>query len=139
MMNQFSLLTKSLLLAAHYHAQQQRKSDGSPYINHVIEVIDILVNIANVRDENELCAAALHDSLEDTKITKKQIADEFGSCVLEMVDALTDNKTLPLTARRAYILEQLRKKPSTVQRIKLADICSNASATPRGWSYKQIT
>ena len=53
MMNHFALLAKSLRLAAQHHAQQQRKSDGSPYINHLIEVVDMLVNIAHVQDENE--------------------------------------------------------------------------------------
>ena len=47
MMNHFALLAKSLRLASQYHAQQQRKSDGSPYINHLIEVVDMLVNIAH--------------------------------------------------------------------------------------------
>ncbi|MCG9707419.1 HD domain-containing protein [Pseudoalteromonas sp. Isolate3] len=139
MTNHFSLLTKSLWLAAQYHAQQQRKSDGSPYINHLIEVVDMLVNIAHVQDENELCAAALHDSLEDTRITKGQIANEFGICVLEMVEALTDNKTLSLTERRASILEKLPCEATSVQRIKLADICSNASAIPCGWSNERLT
>ncbi len=137
-MNRFSLLTKSLMLAAHYHAQQKRKSDGSPYINHLVEVIDILVNIANVQDENELCAAVLHDCLEDTEIAKKQIADEFGSSVLGMVEALTDDETLSLTSRRAYTLEQLPNKSASVHRIKLADICSNVSAIPSGWSNQQL-
>lgn len=138
-MTQYKLLTKSLLLAAYSHAQQQRKSDGTPYINHLIEVVDILVTIAHVHDENELCAAVLHDILEDTEITKKQIAEKFGVCVLEMVEALTDDKTLPLTARRASILEQIPKKTASIQRIKLADICSNASAIPRGWSNERVT
>ena len=139
MTNHFSLLTKSLWLAAQCHAQQQRKSDGSPYINHLIEVVDMLVNIAHVQDENELCAAALHDSIEDTRITKGQIANEFGICVLEMVEALTDNKTLSLTERRASILEKLPCEATSVQRIKLADICSNASAIPCGWSNERLT
>ncbi len=139
MMNHFALLAKSLRLAAQYHAQQQRKSDGSPYINHLIEVVDMLVNIAHVQDENELCAAALHDSLEDTEISKEQIVNELGICVLEMVQALTDDKTLSLTARRANMLEQLPTKATSVQRIKLADICSNASAIPCGWSNERLT
>ena len=78
MMNHVALFAKSLRLAAQQHAQQQRKSDGSPQINHLIEVVDMLVNIAHVQDENELCAAALDDSLEDTEITKEQIANELG-------------------------------------------------------------
>lgn len=139
MMNHLALLTKSLLLASQYHAGQQRKSDDSPYINHLIEVVDILVTIAHVQDEKELCAAALHDSLEDTKITKKQIENEFGIYVLEMVQALTDDKALPLTERRTIILEKLPSKPASVQRIKLADICSNASAIPNGWSNERLT
>lgn len=138
-MSHISLFTKSLRLASLYHAQQYRKSDGSPYINHLIEVADIIVNIAHVQDENELCAAVLHDSLEDTEITKEQIAIEFGINILEMVEALTDDKSLPLTERRAVMLEQLPNKPTSVQRIKLADICSNVLAVPCGWSNERLT
>ena len=85
-----------------------------------------------------MCAAAPHDSLEDTEITKEQIANEFGICCAEMVQ-LTDDKTLSLTARRASILEQLPTKATSVRRIKLADICSNATAIPCGWSNERLT
>ncbi|MEZ7276420.1 HD domain-containing protein [Pseudoalteromonas sp. 68 DY56-GL68] len=111
MMNHFALLAKSLWLAAQYHAQQQRKSDGSPYINHLIEVVDMLVNIAHVQDENELCAAALHDSLEDTEITKEQIANEFGICMLKMQSA-NKLKVLSSSACPASTPEQLATNPS---------------------------
>ncbi|XQF91622.1 hypothetical protein ACOBV8_18660 (plasmid) [Pseudoalteromonas espejiana] len=56
-MSSNKLLIKSLALASKYHEQQKRKSDGSPYINHLIEVAVLLTDIAGVDDDDELCAA----------------------------------------------------------------------------------
>ena len=64
-MSSHKLLIKSLELASKNHAQQKRKSDGSPYINHLIEVAVLLTEID---DADELSAAILHDILDDTEL-----------------------------------------------------------------------
>ncbi|MEL0655802.1 HD domain-containing protein [Pseudoalteromonas issachenkonii] len=136
-MSSHKLLIKSLELASKNHAQQKRKSDGSPYINHLIEVTALLTNIAEIDDADELSAAILHDILEDTEVTRDELYKTCGNRVLELVEALSDDKSLSLEERREKALKVLPKKHSSVKRIKLADLCSNASAIPSGWSLER--
>ncbi|KAA1153522.1 bifunctional (p)ppGpp synthetase/guanosine-3',5'-bis(diphosphate) 3'-pyrophosphohydrolase [Pseudoalteromonas sp. FUC4] len=138
-MSSNKLLIKSLALASKYHEQQKRKSDGSPYINHLIEVAVLLADIAGVDDDEELCAAILHDILEDTDVTTEEVYKTCGHRVLELVEALSDDKSLCLAERREETLKALPKKPNSVKRIKLADLCSNASAIPSGWTLNRQT
>ena len=138
-MSSHKLLIKSLELASKNHAQQKRKSDGSPYINHLIEVTALLTDIAEIDDADELSAAILHDILEDTDVTRDELYKTCGNRVLELVEALSDDKSLSLEERREKVLRVLPKKHSSVKRIKLADLCSNASAIPTGWSLERQT
>ena len=133
------LITKALMLAAQGHADQQRKSDKSPYINHLIEVMSLLVELTDDIAPSVLCAAILHDSLEDTDISQSKILDEFGADTLEMVKALTDDKSLPLSRRRKNVLAKLPAATNHIRRIKLADLCSNVSAIPANWDEKRLT
>lgn len=134
----FSIVTKALMLAAKGHCHQQRKSDNSPYLNHLIEVMSLLVTVAKINEPTVLCAAVLHDVLEDTNITQSEISDSFGLETLEMVNALTDDKSLSLNERRNHILNKLPGTTDTIRRIKLADICSNASAIPSTWDEQRL-
>ncbi|PWS54309.1 HD domain-containing protein [Pseudoalteromonas sp. meg-B1] len=136
-MSSNQLLIKSLALASKYHVQQKRKSDGSPYINHLIEVAALLTDKAGVDDDDELCAAILHDILEDTGVTTAEIYKTCGQRVLELVEALSDNKSLCLKERREETLRLLPTKSNSVKRIKLADLCSNAAAIPSGWTVER--
>ncbi len=69
------------------HAGQRRRS-GEPYINHPVEVGMILA--ADLRmDEDTICAALLHDTVEDTDVTLEQLEELFGSEVAAMVDGVT--------------------------------------------------
>jgi (p)ppGpp synthase/HD superfamily hydrolase len=134
----FSLISTALMLAAEGHANQRRKSDDAPYINHLIDVMSLLVTIEKVIDSTILCAAILHDSLEDTNITQASILEEFGEDTLNIINALTDDKSLTLAERRKYILNKLPNSSPAIKLIKLADICSNASAIPAGWDLQRI-
>ena len=136
-MSSHKLLIKSLNLASNYHAQQKRKSDGSPYINHLIEVAALLTDTAEIDDADELSAAILHDILEDTDVSKEEVYKACGERTLKLVEALSDNKSLSLEERRKETLRMLPNKPNAVKRIKLADLCSNASAIPSGWTFER--
>ncbi|MAA72027.1 MAG: phosphohydrolase [Bermanella sp.] len=138
-MSSHKLLIRSLELASKNHAQQKRKSDGSPYINHLIEVTALLTDIAEIDDADELSAAILHDILEDTDVTRDELYETCGNRVLELVKALSDDKSLSLEERREETLRVLPNKPTAVKRIKLADLCSNASAIPSAWTLKRQT
>tara|TARA_B110000211_G_scaffold234241_2_gene303080 strand:- start:335 stop:1171 length:837 start_codon:yes stop_codon:yes gene_type:complete len=132
-------LTKALLTASKAHMSQRRKSDDSPYINHLIEVQSLLATSANVKDEDIIIAGLLHDVIEDSDVTQMQIQGEFGSRIASLVAAVTDDKTLPLEKRRELAIKKLENAPKSVKLIKLADICSNAMAIPKGWNIERIT
>ena len=132
-------ISKALLIASKSHSRQYRKSDGSPYLNHLIEVMYLLVNTGNVSDEDVVIGGLLHDILEDTELSKVELLQGFGSRVMNIVDALSDDKTLPLSARRQQTIEKLNSAPMSVKLIKIADACSNASAIPETWTKERLT
>jgi hypothetical protein len=131
-------IVKALLMASDAHSQQKRKCDGSPYVQHLLEVQSLLVNIGDIRDEDIIIAGLLHDVLEDSETTKRDLLLEFGSRVASIVAALTDDKSLSLTERRDLTINKLEFAPKSIKLIKLADICSNAGALPLDWNKSRV-
>lgn len=80
------LVQKAYEYANKNHAGQLRKS-GEPYIIHPLNVAYILTTID--LDEETICAALLHDVVEDTKITKQDVINEFGEEIANLVDGVT--------------------------------------------------
>src|SRR5215216_7314916 len=90
------LILKALRFASEKHSAQRRKdSKASPYINHPIQVVEILWTIGDVRDVTLLVASILHDTIEDTGAQPEEIRAEFGEDVLALVLEVTDDKSLP--------------------------------------------
>ena len=86
--------TKSLVFAAEKHQSQRRKQPGDiPYINHPLQVTQIL-SAAGITDWNVLTAAVLHDTLEDTQTTVEELIREFGEEITKIVVECTDDKSL---------------------------------------------
>src|SRR4030081_3720881 len=91
-----ALLLKALAFAAHKHRDQRRKdAESSPYINHPIALADVLINEGGVTDVEVLCAALLHDTVEDTATTHEELVDAFGSRAPRIVSAGAVNKAPP--------------------------------------------
>jgi len=89
-------LLKALKFAADKHRHQRRKdTESSPFINHPIEVAEVLVAIGGVDDIEVLQAAILHDTIEDTETTAAELERNFGAEVRELVEEVTDDKNLP--------------------------------------------
>ncbi|VAW75909.1 Inactive (p)ppGpp 3'-pyrophosphohydrolase domain / GTP pyrophosphokinase, (p)ppGpp synthetase I [hydrothermal vent metagenome] len=115
----------------------QRRVSGEPYVEHVFAVTDILYELG--LDSETLCAAILHDVIEDTSVSLQQINDEFGESVAMLVDGVTkmalihDYPTEKLTAhkQKSSQAENLRKlllamvDDVRVVLIKLADRLHN--------------
>ena len=80
------LIIKAYEVAKSYHEGQFRKS-GDPYIQHPLEVAYILASIN--AGPNTICAGLLHDVLEDTEMSKEEMAEEFNEEVAEIVDGVT--------------------------------------------------
>ncbi len=97
-----------------------------PQMHHIQEVAD-LVWISGGTDD-EIIAAWLHDSVEDTEVSLDDIEKEFGKEVRDIVEGLTDYdffKDLPVQERKLLQAQRLRKESSSVRRIKIADQVSN--------------
>ena len=86
-------LLAALSFSAQKHRHQRRKDhEGSPYINHPIEVARLLAEVGQVSDLQILIAAVLHDTLEDTETTPLELEELFGSEVRLMVEEVTDDE-----------------------------------------------
>jgi guanosine-3',5'-bis(diphosphate) 3'-pyrophosphohydrolase len=125
-------LLHALSFAAHKHQDQRRKNaEASPYINHPIEVANILANIGGVKDEAILVAAILHDTIEDTQTSVEELEDQFGKEVAGLVQELTDDKSLPGEERKRLQIEHAAGSSLKARHLKLADKISNVSDLSR--------
>src|SRR5207244_8078763 len=96
MKGELALLLKALAFAADKHRKQRRKdAEASPYINHPIALADVLKNEGGVDDPIVLCAALLHDTVEDTDTTPEELRAAFGPEIADVVLEVTDDKRLP--------------------------------------------
>ena len=134
-----AVLLEAIYFAATAHGSQSRKGNGGePYINHLIEVVILLSTVGKVTDTDTLIAAVLHDSLEDTSVTAADILDKFGEQVLLYIEALTDDKTLSLSERRAMQLAHIATACQQVKLIKLGDHISNIGSLPTSWDKGRL-
>jgi len=84
-------LIQALAFAAAKHRDQRRKDVcASPYINHPIQLVDVLCNEAGVEDINVLRGAILHDTIEDTETTADELTQHFGQQICEIVTRQQD-------------------------------------------------
>lgn len=125
-------LLHALSFAARKHQDQRRKNaEASPYINHPIEVANILANVGGVKDETTLVAAILHDTIEDTQTSVEELEEQFGKEVAGLVQELTDDKSLPPKERKRLQIEHAAGSSLKAKHLKLADKISNVSDLSR--------
>lgn len=141
-MNDTALLLKAVHFAANKHRDQRRKDvHASPYINHPINVAQILADVGGVDDIEILAAAVLHDTVEDTETTIGELVKEFGSRVARVVGEVTDDKTLPKAERKQLQIEHARHISEEGALVKIADKISNVEDVtnnpPEGWDDKR--
>lgn len=139
MENDLAKFIQAASFAAKKHSHQKRKgADGEPYINHPLDVANLLANVGQVEDYDILTAAVLHDTIEDTKTTKDEIAEKFGKKVCGYVLELTDDKSLPKAERKQLQIEHAPHLTDGAKQIKIADKISNirdvSENPPDGWS-----
>ena len=133
---------QALAFAAHKHRDQRRKDVGaSPYINHPIALADILVNEGGVTDHVVLCAAILHDTIEDTETTYEELVSAFGLKIADVVREVTDDKSLDKAVRKQLQIEHAAHASPRAKLVKLADKTCNlhdiAATPPAGWSEER--
>jgi len=140
--NDTSLVLRALAFAAHKHRDQRRKdAEASPYINHPIALADILCNEGGADDPSVLCAALLHDTVEDTATTPDELEAAFGPRIRALVMEVTDDKGLPKAERKRLQIEHARTLSEGAKLIKLADKIANlrdvAECPPADWSLER--
>ena len=136
------LLAKALAFAALKHKNQKRKDcDKTPYINHPIALTNLLVNGAGITDTEILCAALLHDTVEDTNTTLEELSGAFGASIAGIVAEVTDDKSLPKGDRKLAQIDHAPHRSTKAKAVKLADKICNLrdviESPPHGWSLER--
>jgi (p)ppGpp synthase/HD superfamily hydrolase len=100
------LTMKAVTYANDLHKDQKR-DDGVEYFEHPIRVCRYLLN-HGIRDDVTLAASLLHDVIEDTSITKEELAEIFGQVVAHIVDLLSKKKKVPAEVYYREIATDIR-------------------------------
>jgi guanosine-3',5'-bis(diphosphate) 3'-pyrophosphohydrolase len=133
---------KAAHFAAQKHAAQKRKGAAAePYINHLLEVAELVSSVLSEPDTNLVIAALLHDTIEDCGVTEDELVARFGADVAGLVLEVTDDKSLPKAERKRLQIVNAAKKSIRAQIVKLADKISNLRAIlaspPADWTDQQ--
>ena len=124
----FEKIDRAYQLSANAHGGQMRLS-GEPYVTHPIAVAMILLDMG--MDSDSIVAALLHDVVEDTSVSKSEIAAQFGNVVALLVDGVTKLGRIPLSTKEQQQAENIRKMLLAMSQdirviiIKLADRLHN--------------
>ena len=134
------IVKKAFFYANKLHADQLRES-GEPYINHPLNVAYILSEMKADRDT--ICAALLHDTLEDTNITKGDISQDFNKNIANLVDGVTKISKMNFSSKKEQNNADIRKIITGITEdvriiiIKLADRLHNMRTLQFKSEFKQ--
>ena len=137
-----SPILKALRFAAIRHRDQRRRDrHGSPYIIHPIDLACVLALEGDVSDEATLVAALLHDTLEATRTTMREIERGFGAEVAAIVAEVTDDWRLPRGERKRLQILNAASLSRKAQLVRLADKIANVrdicAGSPVSWDEKR--
>jgi len=131
------ILAAAKFASEKHDAQKRKGAAAEPYVNHLIEVAQLIALSSELLDANLVMAGLLHDTIEDTGTTAAELEREFGSDVAALVLELTDDKSQPKEVRKALQVANAPHKTARAQVIKLADKISNlrsiVSSPPASW------
>ena len=137
-----ALLIKAVSFAAHKHRDQRRKDvAASPYINHPIALADVLANEGGIGTTSVLCAAILHDTIEDTETTAAELELIFGHEIASIVMEVTDDKSLDKAERKQRQVDHAPHASTEAKLVKLADKICNLrdilASPPANWDAER--
>ena len=135
-------ILKAARFASVKHVSQKRKGAAAePYLNHLIEVAELVSMAIAEPDANVIAAAFLHDTIEDTKTSKEELIEVFGSDIAGLVSEVTDDKSLPKAERKRLQVEHAPSLSARAQTIKIADKISNLRGIlftpPEDWDLRR--
>jgi len=126
--DQVAIVQRAYVVARDAHEGQMRSS-GDPYITHPVAVTVLLANMK--LDHETLAAALMHDVIEDTPVTKQELADEFGDTIADLVEGVSKLDKLHFKDKKEFQAENFRKMVMAMTQdirvilIKLADRTHN--------------
>lgn len=116
---------KAASFAAWKHRHQIRKDNRTPYIAHPFRVAMTVRDIFGCDDPVALCAALLHDTIEDTQTDYEEIVEHFSVELADIVAALTKNMALPESLREPEYDARLARADWRARLVKLGDVFDN--------------
>lgn len=136
---EFSKFISALSFCADKHRNQRRKDiERTPYLNHPVQVAELLWRVGGVRDMAVLTAALLHDVIEDTGAEPAEIERLFGAETAALVLEVSDDKKLPKARRKELQVLHAPGLSPGAGLIKIADkICNVRDVTwspPPNWT-----
>ena len=126
----YTLYAKAVAFACEQHRGQKRtEADGEvDYVVHPLRVAEHVRRLAGCDDVELLCAAVLHDTIEDSGTRYDELAKSFGDRVARIVAELTNDSRLPKEERHEDMIRRLATASPEAKLIKLADRYDNLSA-----------
>ncbi len=134
------IVKKAYEYADNLHSGQKRQS-GEPYVSHPLNVAYILAEMH--ADKDTVCAGLLHDTLEDTNITKEDIAHDFNQNIANLVDGVTKLSKMNFSSKQDQNYANTRKIITGITEdvriiiIKLADRLHNMRTLQFKSEFKQ--
>lgn len=109
------MIDKAITFAALAHKDMVRKGTGQPYIFHPLEVLSLVSLMSD--DDEVLCAAILHDTVEDTPVSIEDIKSEFSERVAKLVSSETEDKRGQVNKAGTWV----DRKKETIETVKKLD------------------
>jgi GTP diphosphokinase / guanosine-3',5'-bis(diphosphate) 3'-diphosphatase len=136
-----AILDAASFAAARHAAQKRKGAAAEPYVNHLLEVAQLVSEALAEPDTNLIIAALLHDAIEDVGVTGEELTQRFNADVAALVAEVTDDKSLSKAERKRLQIVTAPKKSPRAQVIKLADKISNLRAIlhspPVNWTMER--
>jgi guanosine-3',5'-bis(diphosphate) 3'-pyrophosphohydrolase len=137
-----AIILTALEFSSNKHRDLRRKDQVlSPYINHPITLANVLCNEGKIDDPKVICAALLHDTIEDTETTAEELEIFFGKKITKLVLEVTDDKSLPKADRKLAQIEHAKHASKKAKLVKLVDkICNLRDilfSSPADWPLKR--
>ncbi|SDB64643.1 HD domain-containing protein [Belnapia rosea] len=136
-------ILRAASFAARVHAAHRRKGDAAePYVNHVLEVAEILA--AQGAPSAAIIAGLLHDTVEDSDAdpvptTLADLEAAFGAEIAGIVAEVSDDKSLPKEVRKGLQIRHAARASAAARQVKLADKIANLrtilASPPAGWDH----
>lgn len=140
--SEMAKIVRAAYFAGEKHKDQRRSDkEETPYINHPLELASILVDEGHIEDVDVICAALLHDTIEDTDTTYEELNLIFGSVVTSIVREVTNDMSLSSPERRLKEAASIPLLTFQAKLVKLADKIANIrdiSTMPSvGWTLEK--